>query len=80
MEKHFDGFSVKYILRAKNSEPVKLAKVVPQNIETSLDFFFQVSNQPSIQVLEDQNPTINIIIVKIGEQHSLPTPTTLTNK
>lgn len=54
MEKHFAGFSVRHIPRAKNTEADELAKVATQNLPLPPDVFAQTLTIKAIKEEEER--------------------------
>ena len=71
MEKHFAGFMLRHIPRAKNAEADKLAKAATHNAQLPPDVFFQVLTDKSIKEEEDHPVAVHAIAVRIGGPHFL---------
>jgi ribonuclease HI len=67
MENFFNGFTVDYIDRNKNSEANKLAKNAARNISLPANVFSQTMSNASIKTIETEPRVINIIRGKTGE-------------
>jgi hypothetical protein len=63
----FNGFTVDYIDRNKNSEANKLAKNAAHNISLPANVFSQTMSNASIKTIETEPRVINIIRGKTGE-------------
>jgi len=61
MEKHFTGFTVKYMPRSENSEAGELAKAAAQEIPTPPDVFFQTLTAKAIKEGEENPSSIHAI-------------------
>ena len=61
MEKHFAGFSVRHIPRAKNIEADKLAKAVAQNLPLPPDVFSQALTINAIKEEEEHPVVVHVI-------------------
>jgi hypothetical protein len=61
MENYFNGFTVEYIERAKNTKADELAKVVARNTPLLADVFLQVISDASIKTVEPEPRVINLI-------------------
>ena len=61
MEKHFAGFSLRHILRAKNTEADELAKAVAQNFTLPPDVFIQSLTIKAIKEEEDHLVALHTI-------------------
>jgi hypothetical protein len=59
-EKHFEGFTVKNILRNDNSDADELAKAAAQNKSLPQDVFYQILKQASIKAVQAQIYAIKI--------------------
>jgi ribonuclease HI len=61
MENFFNGFTVQYIERTKNTEADELAKATAKKAVLPPDVFFQVIEDPSVKTIESELRMINII-------------------
>jgi hypothetical protein len=61
MENYFNGFTVEYVKRTKNTEADELAKAAARKIALPLDVFFQTIEDPSIKIVEPKPIMVNII-------------------
>jgi hypothetical protein len=61
MENYFNGFTVEYIERAKNTKADELAKVIARNTPLPADVFLQVISDASIKTVEPEPRVINLI-------------------
>jgi hypothetical protein len=61
MENYFNGFTVEYIERAKNTKADELVKVVARNTPLPADVFLQVISDTSIKTVEPEPRVINLI-------------------
>jgi hypothetical protein len=61
MENHFNGFTMEYIERRKNSEADELVKAVAPNTPLPADVLFQVIPDALIKIVETEPRVINLI-------------------
>jgi ribonuclease HI len=61
MEKFLKGFIVQYIERAKNTDADELAKAAAKKELLPLDVFFQVVEDPSVKIVEQEARMINVV-------------------
>jgi ribonuclease HI len=61
MENHFEGFTVEYIERSRNTEVDELAKVAAHNVPLPADIFFQLMEDASVKTIELEPRLINLI-------------------
>jgi hypothetical protein len=60
MESYFNGFTVEYIERNKNTEANDLAKVISRNMPMLVDIFFQVIEESSVKTVMPEPILIDI--------------------
>jgi hypothetical protein len=61
MENHFNGYTVEYIERSKNSEADELAMAAARNTPLPTDVFFHVVSDALIKTVELEPRVINLI-------------------
>jgi hypothetical protein len=61
MESYFNGFTVEYIERNKNTEANDLAEVISRNMPMLVDIFFQVIEECSVKTVMPEPILIDII-------------------
>ena len=61
MEKHFTGFMLRHIPRAKNAEANELAKAAAHNVQLPPGVFFQVLMAKSIKEEEGHSAAVHAI-------------------